>query len=67
MNYCKKPDREVPEIICEQPLPCPYHTVIIDMQESPTIIIPVTIGKRINKKLLNRLKKIAMILKEGKS
>ena len=62
---CKKPDRDVPELLCGYPLPCPYHTIGIDTEvEPPIIIIPATITKRINIKSLNRLKKIANIIKE---
>jgi len=64
---CKKPDRDVPELICGHPLPCPYHTITIDLKpgEIPTVIIPATEIKRVNPKTLNRLKKIARILKRG--
>lgn len=27
---CQKPDRHVPKLTCGYPLPCPYHTVIVD-------------------------------------
>ncbi len=27
---CTAPDRDVPKMFCGHPLPCPYHTVIID-------------------------------------
>jgi len=29
-KYCNKPDRDVPGIQCGYPLPCPYHTVVIE-------------------------------------
>ena len=65
MKYCNKPDRDVPEIICGFPIPCPYHTVIIDLKENPPMIkVPATEIKHINRKNLNRIKKIANILKE---
>jgi len=28
--YCKQPDRDVPGITCGHPLPCPYHTNVIE-------------------------------------
>jgi hypothetical protein len=31
MNYCKQSDRHEPRIQCGYPLPCPHHTVIIDL------------------------------------
>ena len=27
---CKQPDRDVPKIECGHPLPCPYHTLVIE-------------------------------------
>lgn len=29
-NFCNHPDRHEPKLKCGYPLPCPYHTVIID-------------------------------------
>lgn len=59
--YCKHPDRHVPGIVCGHPLPCPYHTVIVDETgEVPVINMPITI----NKKQLKRIKDIANILKD---
>ena len=65
-NYCKQPDRHVPEIVCGHPLPCPYHTVIIDTTAKPvpTITIPATNPKVADKKTLQRLKDIANVLKD---
>lgn len=31
MKTCQHPDRDVPEITCGYPLPCPYHTVEIEL------------------------------------
>ena len=65
-KYCKQPDRHVPEMICGFPLPCPYHTVIIDTTAKPvpTITIPATNPKVADKKTLQRLKDIANVLKD---
>ena len=30
---CNKPDRHVPKLICGHPLPCPFHTITIDLTE----------------------------------
>ena len=30
---CQKPDRDEPGLVCGYPLPCPRHTVVIDMTE----------------------------------
>ena len=62
---CKKQDKDIPEIICGHPLPCPYHTLTISLKgDPPTITIPATIIKKVKPKTLNRLKKIATVLKE---
>ena len=65
-KYCNKPDRHVPEIVCGHPLPCPYHTVIIDTTTKPvpTITVPATNPKALNKKTLQRLKDIANVSKD---
>jgi hypothetical protein len=34
-RMCQKPDRDVPGIKCGYPLPCPYHTVILNTTEEP--------------------------------
>lgn len=64
--YCKKPDRDVPEILCGYPLPCPYHTVTIDLgaKPIPTVTIPVTIPEAADPRVLSKLKRIASVLKE---
>lgn len=43
MSYCKHPDRDVPALTCGYPLPCPWHTAIIDTTEEPTTVtVPAT-------------------------
>ncbi len=40
---CKHPDRDSPKLMCGNPLPCQWHTVIIDTTvEPPTVTIPIT-------------------------
>ena len=64
-EICKKSDRDVPEIICGHPIPCPHHTVIIELKGSPpTITIPATIIKKIKPETLKRLKRVAKVLEE---
>lgn len=29
--FCSKPDRDVPKLVCGYPIPCPYHTVMIEL------------------------------------
>jgi len=46
---CKAPDRDIPfdskgrKLECGYPLPCPWHTAIIDVSEDPAELrIPIT-------------------------
>ncbi len=41
---CKHPDHDQPKMVCGYPLPCPYHTIIINAyaEPVPTLTIPVT-------------------------
>jgi hypothetical protein len=39
---CRHPDRDMPKIMCGYPLPCPWHTVIINADRDPvTVTIPI--------------------------
>jgi hypothetical protein len=40
---CTKPDHDVPSIICGYPLPCPWHTVVIDAAAGD-VTIPLASG-----------------------
>ena len=66
-RYCKRGDRDEPSLVCGYPLPCPYHTVIIDTApDPPTITIPVIPNApALNPKTLSMLKKIARAIKDG--
>lgn len=58
--YCRHPDRDVPGIECGYPLPCPYHTVVIDTTGPvPTVTRPVT--RQVSGKQMDRLKEIAVL------
>lgn len=62
-KYCNKPDRDVPTIKCGYPLPCPWHTIIIDITGGkPIITIPDEAN--INKKQLKRITEIADAFKD---
>ena len=40
---CKKLDHDGSGLVCGYPLPCPYHTAIIDVSSEPAEIrIPIT-------------------------
>lgn len=58
--YCQRPDHDISSILCGAPLPCPYHTVIIDTRPMmPTITIPATAAPQINPDMIGLLKQIA--------
>lgn len=44
--YCQRPDHDVPRIKCGAPLPCPYHTVILD-PAAMTLTVPLAEGTRL--------------------
>lgn len=65
-EMCKKQDIDVPNLICGYPLPCPYHTVNIDLSVKPvpTITYPVTVVNDISPKDYKEIKEIAKIINE---
>jgi hypothetical protein len=39
---CLRPDHDVPGLVCGHPLPCPRHTVVLDLSRGPaTLTIPL--------------------------
>lgn len=68
MTHCQRPDREASGILCGHPLPCPYHTVVIDTTGAvPTVTIPVAgTAPPIKKKTLKALKQISQIIHKGR-
>lgn len=57
---CKHPDNDCPKLICGYPLPCPWHTAIINLgSKPPTITIPIT-SQAIN--VRDKLAEIADVL-----
>ncbi len=34
MLTCRRPDRDCPKLVCGYPLPCPHHTVVIDLDKN---------------------------------
>ena len=60
-RYCKRPDRDVPSIECGYPMPCPYHTVIVE-QKTGKITYPT---EDIDEKTKEKIKDIANVLKEA--
>lgn len=61
--YCKHPDRHVGELVCGQPLPCPWHTATIDTTTLPMEIrVPVTADRALRPKIRKVLKDIALAI-----
>lgn len=41
MMTCQQPDRDAPKLKCGYPLPCPHHTVTVDLtKKKPEITVP---------------------------
>lgn len=49
-KYCNQPDRHVPAMKCGYPLPCPWHTVIVD-QKTDSILYPSEQSEETKKKV----------------
>ena len=58
---CKRPDHDEPRMVCGFPLPCPYHTYVIDMVNKS---VHVPSGKSLSRKLARRLQMIADALEQ---
>jgi hypothetical protein len=42
-RYCRQPDHDNARLVCGYPLPCPWHTAIVDLGASPpTVTVPTT-------------------------
>jgi len=65
MLKCKHPDHDNPKMVCGYPIPCPYHTVIIDpeAQPVPTLTIPVTADAAMRQTARERLASIGIALR----
>ena len=61
-RFCNKPDRDVPGIICGHPLPCLYHTAVIDLSNP---LFPVSNVERFDSNERKKLKEIAEVLIRG--
>jgi hypothetical protein len=57
--FCQQPDRDVPRIKCGYPLPCPFHTVIVDLAAQA---VTEPIESRVTSRARRALKEIASAL-----
>ena len=56
---CQKPDRDNPKMKCGYPLPCPHHTLIVDL-ETKTITQPF--GLNLSPRARRRVETVAKAL-----
>jgi hypothetical protein len=63
-GQCKRPDRDNPKIVCGYPLPCPHHSVVIDLTEDPPVIAKAQHADP-SQKTVKRLREIANALGTG--
>ena len=61
---CRRPDRDEPRMVCGYPLPCPHHSMVIDMTEEPTVIAKANHADP-SQKTIRRLREIAKALGGG--
>jgi hypothetical protein len=64
---CRHPDRDFPKMVCGYPLPCPYHTVIINADAKPvvTLTIPVTSDAAQSMTVRDRLASIGIVVQRA--
>lgn len=59
--FCQQPDHDEPRIKCGAPLPCPYHTLTVDLtKKKPEIVIPK--GRALTATALKRVDRAARAL-----
>ncbi len=49
---CNRADRDSPKLVCAQPLPCPYHTAILDLSKPGVVLL---VGDHLDIKAAKRL------------
>ena len=58
-STCQHPDHDCPGLKCGYPLPCPYHTIIVDTTREPTqVTTPITSVQRIPHRILDAIEEI---------
>ena len=64
---CQQPDRDNPKLKCGYPLPCPWHTAVLDLKsDPPRVVIPIT-SSTMDKLKLRRLRDVGRFLAETPS
>jgi len=61
MRTCQKPDRDCPALFCGHPLPCPWHTALID----PPMVVTIPVGASVD--TCDKLQQIAEALHDPKA
>jgi hypothetical protein len=62
---CRRPDRNSPRTLCGHSLPCPHHTVTVDLARDPiTVTIQVNQYAPLSP-VLDRLGRVADALRDG--
>lgn len=64
-GFCDKPDRDSPGTRCGYPMPCPFHTFVID-EASGIILVPECATPDQRKKVRKVGDALIAGLKEGK-
>jgi hypothetical protein len=59
--YCHQPDHDGSPGWCGHPLPCPYHTVVVDLKHTPALIAAPA-GRSLSRREQERLAAIAEAL-----
>lgn len=62
---CRRPDIDAPRLACGHPLPCPHHTVTVDLVSDP-----ITVTVQVNpyaplSPVLDRLGRVATAIRDG--
>lgn len=61
---CTGSDRDVPGLVCGYPLPCPYHTYVVDLDEGGLEVPENRVGDETAERLVLE---VAGAIKAGRS
>lgn len=63
-DFCKKPDRDVPGIVCGYPFPCPWHSALIDLDpDAEGAEMTVVVGPKVPAAAVAKVLEVARALK----